>query len=470
MTNKTLKDLDNKLEEIRSEVEIYGTISPENEEEEKKAFEDQMREDLKDTAPSDFEGNENFSDEVNNAVDEMCRDSITQSISPEDVPTEALDSVSDPEFKYEEGTKKVHKYARLSQELSELESELEDVNTSEVENSDISNGVISLYKDTVDEAHDLLDIAKTIKNPNTDVNGNDVVPEASSSIYGQPSESTVQWADKTLEQTDPTDEDRYTEGKYSTGEVIETLRKTTEQLDMSDWKVTSRQKGGVKVNAANKQIKVPEDREFTENEAMRLLVHEIGSHTLRGANGREQDNEVLGAGAGGYHATGEGVALYLEKETNLSNPNTMRKYAGRVKSVQSVLDGDDFTDTYKMNREDGFDHDKAWSMSRRAHRGGGFIKDHIYAEGMRMVEAYVKNKEEVDNISGIEEYAEMNGNLQDLLVGKISVDQAQELDEMEAEYKPEIIVDDLDYVTPEGVDTSVADPNVDYGNDGAAEA
>ncbi|EGQ43857.1 MAG: hypothetical protein J07AB43_05230 [Candidatus Nanosalina sp. J07AB43] len=34
------------LKEIRSEVEIYSTISPENETEEKKAFEDRMREGL----------------------------------------------------------------------------------------------------------------------------------------------------------------------------------------------------------------------------------------------------------------------------------------------------------------------------------------------------------------------------------------------------------------------------------------
>ncbi|EGQ43856.1 MAG: uncharacterized protein conserved in bacteria [Candidatus Nanosalina sp. J07AB43] len=401
----------------------------------------------------------------------MCRDSVTQSISPEDVPTETLDLLEDPEFRYEEGTEDVHKYARLDRRLSDLEEDLGDVEAPE--------GVKNLYGDTIDEARSLLNIAKTIKNPSTDVKGNEVVPEASSEIYGKPSESTISWAEKILEETDPTEDARFTEEKYSTGEMVQTLEDTLKEIGMQEWNVATRDKGSVKVNAADQEIKVPEGREFTENETMRLLVHEVGSHALRGGNGVEQKYEVLGAGAGGYHATGEGVALYLEQETGLSNPNTMRKYAARVKSVQSVLDGDDFSETYKMNREHGFDHDKAWSMSRRAHRGGGFIKDHIYAEGKRMVEAYVKDEEELEDTSGIEKYAEMDGNLEDLLVGKVSVDQARKLSEMKSEYRsedgesgytPKDIVDNMGKVTPPRVDASVDDQNVDYGNKDVAGA
>lgn len=458
MPSKILNDLDDVLNEVRSEVEIYATISPENEAEEKQAFEDRMRGEV----PSGFEGRDGFSDEVNRTVDKMCTDSVTQSMSPEDVHLEALDSLKDPEFKYDNSEEDLATYEELSQTLSELEDNLRD--------AEVPEDVKNLYKDTIDEARNLLDIAKTIKNPNTDVKGNNVVPEASSEIYGKPSESTISWAERTLEETEPTDEARFTEGKYSTGEMVQTLEETLEEIGMQEWNVTTREKGSVKVNAANQEIGVPEGREFTENETMRLLMHEVGSHALRGGNGSDQDYEVLGAGAGGYHATGEGVALYLEQETDLSNPNTMRKYAGRVKSAQSVLDGDDFTETYKMNREHGFDHDKAWSMSVRAHRGGGFIKDHIYAEGMRMVEAYVKDEEELDNTSGIEEYAEMNGSLEDLLVGKVSVDQAGNLDGMNPRYTPEKIIDSMSKVTPEGVDTSAADQSVDYGNSNIAGA
>jgi len=458
MPSKILNDLDDVLNEVRSEVEIYATISPENEAEEKQAFEDQMRGEV----PSGFKDRDGFSDEVNRAIDKMCTDSVAQSMSPEDVHPEALDSLKNPEFKYDNSEEDLATYEELSQTLSELEDDLGD--------AEVPEDVKNLYKDTIDEARNLLDIAKTIKNPNTDVKGNDVVPEASSEIYGKPSESTISWAERTLEETEPTDDARFTEGKYSTGEMVQTLENTLEEIGMQEWNVTTREKGSVKVNAANQEIGVPEGREFTENETMRLLMHEVGSHALRGGNGSNQDYEVLGAGAGGYHATGEGVALYLEQETGLSNPNTMRKYAGRVKSAQSVLDGDDFTETYKMNREHGFDHDKAWSMSVRAHRGGGFIKDHIYAEGMRMVEAYVKDEEELDNTSGIEEYAEMNGSLEDLLVGKVSVDQAGNLDGMNPRYTPEKIVASMSKVTPEGVDISAADRSVDYGNSNIAGA
>lgn len=429
MSNKTLQGLDELVREHRGEVEIYSRISPENSEEEKRKFEEK----LKGKIPAEVD---------NDIAAELSRDTISRSISlDEDIPIESLESESleEPDFRYMD-----------QEEFRERNAEFERLET-ELEEETIPESIRSVYRDSIQESRELSRIAADLGDPET-------VQDASKNIYGAPSESTVDWAEGVLETVDPTDDARYTEGKFSTSEMKETLEKTLELVGMEGWKVDTRQKGSMKVNAANQEISVPEERKFTENEMMRLLVHEIGSHTLRGANGYGQDFQIFGAGAGGYHQAGEGVALFLEEATGLSNPNTMRKYAGRVKSVESVMNGDEFTETYAMNRELGFDHDQAWSMSLRAHRGGGFIKDHVYAEGLRQVNAYVRDEEELENISGIEEYAGMDGNLEDLLSGKVSVDQGYDLrDELEAEYSPLKIVENLGELVPEEVDTSVID-------------
>ena len=435
MSNKTLEELDELIREHRGEVEIYSRISPENSGEERKNFEDQLKGEI----PTEVK------DPV---VDELTRDTVARNISPDsDIPLDRLDSenLENPEFRYEDRKD----FSEREKEFDRLERELE--------NLDVSEAVKSVYRDSITESRELSRIASGLGDSRT-------VQEASSRIYGQPSESTLRWAEEVLQEVEPSDDPRYTEGRFRTAEMTETLEKALDLVGMEEWEVDTREKGSVKVNAANQEVSVPEGRKFSENEMMRLLVHEIGTHALRGANGYEQSMEIFGAGTGGYHQAGEGLALFLEQATGLSNPNTLRKYAGRVKSVESVMEGDEFVDTYTMNRELGFSHEKAWNMSLRAHRGGGFIKDHIYGEGLRQVNAYVREMDELEDSDGLEEFARMDGSLQDLMAGKVSVKQGYELQgDLDTAYSPLELIENMDELVPEGVDTSAleVDPGLE---------
>ena len=431
MSNKTLREMDQAIKELRSEIEIYSRITPENSEEARKRFEQSIKGEIPETEASVKE------DVVNNLVN----DTVVASISPNDLGPEEIRGidVENPKFEYVGH----ESFEHLRADIDRFESE--------VDSTEASNTVRNIYRGTLEEGRDLISIAENLGDP-------EAVKEASRSIYGEPSSATVNWADRVLEERDPAEDERYTEGRFSTTEMKDSLEKTLDLLEMEEWEVNTRNKGSMKVNAANQEISVPEDREFTENEMMRLLVHEIGTHALRGANGYQQDFGIMGSGTGGYHQAAEGIAFFLEEATGLSNPDNKRKYAARVKSVESVMNGNDFTDTYAMNREFGFDHEKAWKMSLRVHRGGGFIKDHVYAEGFRQVEAYVKDKDELDYTEGLEEFADMDGSLEDLMAGKISVEQGYDLQgELDEGYSPMTIIENLDYLTPEGVDTSVVD-------------
>jgi hypothetical protein len=348
--------------------------------------------------------------------------------------------VEEPSFTYSGG---VENSSKIKRELEVLGDELEEL--------DVEESVQRLYEDSIREGEALLDIAENVGDTG-------VVQTASREIYGEPSRGAINWAENILSQ-DPLEESG-AEAVYGSDEMVDAAERTLDVLGL-DWNVETSGKSIFSVNAANQTVSVPEDREFTANEMMRLPLHEIGVHAVRGANGYEQEYQVMGAGAGGYHQAEEGVALFLEEATGLSDPELKRKYAARAKSVESVINGDSFSETYEMNLGYGFEPEQAWKTAMRAHRGGRFIKDHVYAEGLRQVQAYVG--EEVGE--GLEEIGEMDGSLEDLLAGKISVEQADALgDEMDAEYSPLDVVNEMDYITPDSVDPSQhmdVDPRLD---------
>lgn len=348
--------------------------------------------------------------------------------------------VEEPSFTYSGG---IENTGEIRRELGVLGHELKEL--------DVEEPVQRLYEDSNREGEALIDIADNLGDLG-------VVQPASREINGEPSRGAINWAEDILSQDHL--EESGAKAVYGSDEMLDAAERTLDVLGL-DWNVETSEKSIFSVNAAKQTVSVPGDREFTANEMMRLPLHEIGVHAVRGANGYEQEYRVMGGGAGGYHQAEEGVALFLEEATGLSEPELKRKYAARAKSVESVMNGDSFSETYEMNLEYGFDEEEAWKTAMRAHRGGGFIKDHVYAEGLRQVQAYAGG--EVGE--GLEEIGEMDGSLEDLLVGKISVDQAEALgDEMDVEYSPLDVVSEMDYITPDSIDPSQhmdVDPRLD---------
>ena len=408
--------MDRLAQKIRGDVNIYQMISPVNESDEKRRFEQHLHGE----PPTALEGVEN------EVVESITRDTLLNSVSLDhDVTAEELEMLDPwtPDFRYSEPGD----YSAETDRINEARET--------VKSSGLSEPVEDVYHDTLDEMDALVDIAHGVGNP-------EAVRDASSRIFGEPSEEALEWARDTLDSVEPGE---LQEAEFTATQMGESIEAALDTLGMEDWSVSYSEKGVVSVNGANQEIQVPEEREFTENEMKRLLVHEVGTHALRGANGYEQEFEVLGSGAGGYHTAEEGLAFFIEKATGLADPDLERKYAGRVLSVDSVMNGDDLAETYRMNRELGFDHDQSWSLATRAHRGGGFIKDHVYGEGYRQVEEYLEDED---------------GDMGDLMLGKVSIEQGQALSEyegLEPKYSPVELLENLDELTPESVDTTDVD-------------
>ncbi len=114
---------------------------------------------------------------------------------------------------------------------------------------------------------------------------------------------------------------------------------------------------------------------------------------------------MFALGLPGYLSTEEGLAAYFEELTGNTDEEKMRDYAGRVIAVNSVCKNLSFREAYEKLRGYGFTEGKAWRLAIRAHRGGGYIKDHVYLKGYFQVK----------------KFAEKNGDLKSLYVGKIGI-------------------------------------------------
>ncbi|MFP4402528.1 MAG: tyrosine/phenylalanine carboxypeptidase domain-containing protein [Candidatus Nanoarchaeia archaeon] len=184
------------------------------------------------------------------------------------------------------------------------------------------------------------------------------------------------------------------------------LEDKLKEYGLDDWNIELSDKYITLDDAPNKKILISKHRMFPKGDDKRLAVHEIGVHTLRCVNGLNQPLKNLGLGIPGYLATEEGLAALSEELSGCSDYELLRNYAGRVIAVNSIIENNSFTQTFDELKSHWFNDDTAWTLSVRAHRGGGYIKDHVYLKGYFEVKAFY----------------EQGGDLNDLYVGKIALE------------------------------------------------
>ena len=168
-----------------------------------------------------------------------------------------------------------------------------------------------------------------------------------------------------------------------------TLERVKEQMEhalarfgLTDWRVDYANGDFTAARALERQVLLTNVGPVFEGTGLRLSVHEIGVHALRAHNGFQQPLAIFGYGLPGYEKTEEGLATYAEVLTASSDNRVIRNYAARAVAVAGLDRGWDFRQTYEELRSLGQSEHQAWEATLRAHRGGGFIKDHIYLDGL----------------------------------------------------------------------------------------
>ncbi|WP_353779958.1 tyrosine/phenylalanine carboxypeptidase domain-containing protein [Winogradskyella sp. 3972H.M.0a.05] len=149
------------------------------------------------------------------------------------------------------------------------------------------------------------------------------------------------------------------------------------------------------------------NHKFSKNQLEVLTNHEVGVHMVTTFNGLSQPLKVFSNGLPNNVETQEGLAVYSEYMSGCLTLKRLKELSFRTLASDSLSKGYTFADTfdllhnqYKLNR------DKAFSITLRAHRGGGFTKDRLYLSGLKKVF----------------KYAQEGNDLGILLTGKVSME------------------------------------------------
>lgn len=228
-----------------------------------------------------------------------------------------------------------------------------------------------------------------------------VVRKNSVKLHGVPTKNLISSAEKLLLKTPNV---QYAKN-VSSARLKKAVEETLGAYGLKDWKVEATEVKLAGVYSSSKKIKINKHGRYSENALRRLVIHEIEVHVLRAANGYRQPYKIFALGLPGYLSTEEGLASYFEELTGNSDEEKMRDYAGRVIAIDSVCKNLSFRGTFESLKRYKFTDDQAWRLAIRAHRGGGYIKDHVYLKG------YLK----------VKKFAERNGYFKTLYVGKIGI-------------------------------------------------
>ena len=137
------------------------------------------------------------------------------------------------------------------------------------------------------------------------------------------------------------------------------------------------------VAGARRTVVINRNVAMDSREARALVHHELGVHMATTLNAVAQPLRVFTLGLPGNTLTQEGLAILNEFQSGNMSLKRLKGLALRVLAVKQMLRYDDFLHTWQyLVDELGMDHQAAFTLAVRVHRGGGFTKDHLYLRGV----------------------------------------------------------------------------------------
>lgn len=234
--------------------------------------------------------------------------------------------------------------------------------------------------------------------------------------FGTPTEDEVENA-KFILHFDSEDQDSdIFQPKYSATDSHQFFRDYSKKYDFNyNIKNSSTMSAIAMVSNSNQTLLLNENHSFSQNEINILTNHEIGVHMVTTMNGKTHPLKVFSHGFPNNEETQEGLAVFSEYMSGNLTITRLKELAYRVIAVDSLAKGYSFSRTFRL-LHNGYDLDKekAFHISVRAHRGGGFTKDHLYLTGLKK----------------IYDYYQKHNNLNIFLTGKVSFEYADEIDYM----------------------------------------
>jgi len=171
----------------------------------------------------------------------------------------------------------------------------------------------------------------------------------------------------------------------------------------------------IMVNSTKRTLVINDKAEFNLNDISLLSQHELGVHMLTTMNAIKQPLKFLQLGTPKNIETQEGLAVLAECLTGNVHINRLKDLAFRVIAVNLMVRGNGFKDIFEyLMDEHTFNREKAFNLTARVMRGGGFTKDYVYLKGfIKVYNHYIEGK-----------------SVEDLLIGKTSLEYIDLLNEL----------------------------------------
>jgi len=304
-------------------------------------------------------------------------------------------------------------------EISELRTQIQK-KMSELESKDIDDDLVKkIYLNSLENAREQATILESRNRKN------DMLTSGSRKLWGEPDYQSYRKALKMLkrsEEPDKTVEELEKKKKIGAVEMRKWLETVLKELEIPQWNIPLKENSStVSVSSANRKLNLPRDRKFSELEAFRLALHEIGRHIITFENGQKQRYKVMALGVGGYENIDEGIAVYMEKESGLITEKVLKKYAARLVAVFQMNQGQTREEIKENLDKLGLDPKLSENILQRVFTGHGLSRDHIYLEGLIRIESWLED----------------GGDLNDVFIGKVPLKYCEELASRNEIKKPE---------------------------------
>jgi alpha-L-glutamate ligase-like protein len=212
-------------------------------------------------------------------------------------------------------------------------------------------------------------------------------------------------------------------------EVADKFREVLSKYKLSNWSIEISKNivADCSVNKSNK-IFIKESGKFQEHRVKKLIAHEIETHILTAENGKKQPYQIFQNGTANYLETQEGLAIYNQELALHIYPHNF--FSANTFLNCHIALNNSFSDAVEKLRRRGIERNLAITAVAKTKRGlsdtsekGGIAKQLIYHRGALKIDKFVKS----------------GGNLEDLYIGKISVDDIETFKGIKSLNKPSIL-------------------------------
>ncbi len=187
---------------------------------------------------------------------------------------------------------------------------------------------------------------------------------------------------------------------FNANEAAEYFEKFTKRYDFQfNIKLSNKISAAAMVLNNKQTLVLKKNHRFSANQLKVLANHEIGLHLVTTFNSLNQPLKIFHNGFPKNVETQEGLAVFSEYMSGCLTLHRLKELSYRVLATDSLRKGFNFCDTfdllhnqYKLNREE------AYNIALRAHRGGGFTKDHLYLTGLKKVYNLYEQGIALDNL------------------------------------------------------------------------